>query len=136
MALTTTTLVSAVAIVAATPVMVTSPTITALQAGTVSFVLHGKIKGNGQMNQSSTVRVWFKCLPYDNTDGVERQATGGANMIDLSWNNQPGQYSVTTSLCFPCVGGNLFWWYEVPSLPFGATVTITLVECPSTLSNP
>jgi hypothetical protein len=136
MALTTTTLVNAVAIAASTPVAETSATATALQAGTISFVVHGKIKGDGQMNPSSCVRVWFKCLPYDSTDGVAKQAVGGAYMIDLSWNSRPGQYSVTSSLAFPCVGGYLHWWYEVPSLPFGATITITLVECPSTLVNP
>lgn len=132
---TVTTLVSAVAITAGTPALSTSPTVTTLAIDTAAFALHGKIKGVGQMQPNSCVRLYYKCLPYDNTDGTREQAVMDAGWIDLMWNQYPGQYSVSSTKALPAVAGALFWWYEVPSLPFGATVTITLVESNVTLNN-
>lgn len=131
MARTVTTLVNAVSIAASTGAVSTSATATALASDTYTFTLFGKIKGAGQMQPNANVRVYYKCLPYDSTDGIREQAIQGASFIDLKWNPYPNQYTVTTSGLQTATGGYLHWWYETPSLPFGATLTVTLVQQPS-----
>ncbi len=133
MALTVTTLVNAASKVAATPVRVANAAATALQAGSVGLTLFGKISSVGQQASTSPVRLYYAIVPYDSTDGIEPQVKSLAKFLELKWSGDPTQPAVTATPPEPVTAGYLHTWLEIPNLPFGATVTVTLVESPSTL---
>lgn len=133
MALTVTNLINALAVAAATPAPVSDATVQALTAGSASLTLFGKVSSVGKQAASNQIVLWYAVLPYNGTDGIAAQTAKVAQRLELKWSELPTQKVVSATPSIPARAGYLHYWLEVPSLPFGATVTIDLVESPVSL---
>jgi len=133
MALTVTTLINASSKAAATPVKVANGAATALQAGSASLAPFAKVSAAGTIASAQAITLYYAVVPYDSTDGIQPQVVSMAKSLILKWSDAPEQAVVTATLPEPVTAGYLHTWLEIPSLPFAAVVTLTLVESPSTL---